>query len=109
MSFFDVIKDYRTIIKLKTSYWRSDRGLHSKRDIIYCKTLSYGHNILYEDSNNVSAQYVFERIINFHECLDNVLYEVVACNLNANWETGICEEYDYKLIPFIEEENEKYK
>jgi len=86
------------IVRLVTSAWKDNRGLHFKRDILSVKRKSKGHQILDHDSDMIGADEVIRHIVNLHECRDGI-YEVVTCNERKDWESGYIEEYDYKLIP----------
>ena len=87
------------IVRLKTGFWSSGKGIHVKKDITYLRRLSGGSNYVEEDVSNVGAEDVINNIINFWECVDGV-YEIITCNVSTDWETGYMDGYDYKLIPF---------
>ena len=92
----------REVIKLVTSSWNDNRGLHIRRDIIPVKRKSIGHQVLEQDCKMIGPDEVWPRIINLKECKDGV-YELILCNEHRDWETGSVEEYDYKLIAFTED------
>ena len=50
-----------------------------------------------EDISCIGAEEVLPRIINLDECKDGV-YEVTACNISHDFETGYADDWDYKLI-----------
>ena len=87
-----------SIVRVKTSWWNDNRGLHSRKDILTMKSLSKGYQILEEDAKNIGAPQVVERIVNLDECEDG-LYEVIIVNEGYDWETGCLDDYDYKLVP----------
>jgi hypothetical protein len=66
------------------------------------RRLSTGINILEEDVSVIGAAEVIQSIENLHEVEDG-LYEVVTCNIKTDWETGYVDDYDLKLVPFVEE------
>jgi len=87
----------KLVVRIKTSMWSGDNGLHFKKDLIFMKRKSNGYNILFEDCCCIGCEEVIPRITNFHEC-DDGLYEVVVCNEERDWESGNIDDYDYKLI-----------
>ena len=91
----------REVVKLVTSSWNDNRGLHIRRDLIPMKRKSIGHSCLEEDCSMIGPDEVWPRIINLNECKDGI-YQVVTGNERRDWESGDVEDYDYKLIPFKE-------
>jgi hypothetical protein len=89
----------REVVKLVTSAWHDNRGLHIRRDLLSVKRKSSGYQCLDEDCSMVGADNVWPRIVNLGECQDG-LYEVVTCNERKDWESGNVEEYDYRLVAF---------
>jgi len=89
----------RCIVRLKTSFWKSERGLHTRQDITFMRKLSFEYQVLEENAANIGAKGVLEKIVNLAECEDG-LYEVVTCNPSTDWETGYIDDYDYELVPF---------
>ena len=87
------------IVKLTTSCWRSNRGIHIRRDITTQKRLSDGYQVLMEDAEILNADEIFHSITNLDDCQDG-LYVVETTNIIRDWETGYIDSYDYKLIPF---------
>lgn len=98
----------RCVVRLTTSYWSNNRGIHCKKDLQYLRRASYGFNVIEEDTSCGGAEEVVTRITNLHECDDGV-YEVVICNEHRDWETGSIEEYDYKLLRLTHEEVDQYR
>lgn len=92
----------RCVIRLRTSTWRSDQGLHSKRDLIFLRRQCTGFNVLEEDAHAVGSDEVIHRIANLTECKDGI-YEVRTCNESKDWETGCIDDYDFNLVPLDEE------
>ena len=88
-----------SVFRVKTSYWKSSRGLHARKDITLLKKLSSGYQILQEDSDTIGADKVMERIVNLNEVEDG-LYEVILVNQTYEWEKGHIDDYDYELVPY---------
>tara|TARA_R110002096_G_scaffold176849_1_gene353272 strand:- start:251 stop:547 length:297 start_codon:yes stop_codon:yes gene_type:complete len=93
----------RLVVRIKRSYWHDERGVHQKTDVGYLKRKSEGYNVLEEDCQNIGAEEVFPRIINLSDSPDGI-YELAACNISRDWETGCVDEWDYKLSPYEEQE-----
>lgn len=91
----------RCVVRLTTSAWSDKRGLHLKKSLTYLKRKSTGWNALADEADAAGDLNASDSIINLDECEDGV-YEVVTCNHSHDWETGIIDGYDFKLIPFVE-------
>lgn len=89
----------RCVIRLKTSMWKDNKGLHLRKDLIFMKRLSLDYNILEDDASNIGADEVITRIDNLDKCKDG-LYQAIACNMSRDYETGMIDDYDYTLIPW---------
>jgi len=89
------------VVRIKTSYWTSNRGLHSRRELTYQLRLSDPESLAvladcigeFLDSNGNS------RIKNWMDCEDG-LYEVCIDKQSCDWETGIIDDWDYILVPY---------
>lgn len=92
----------RCVIRLRTSTWLNDKGLHFKRDLIFLRRKCTGLNVLEEDADASASDEVFHRITNLTECEDGI-YEVRTCNEHKDWETGYIDDYDFNLFPLNEE------
>lgn len=88
-----------SVLRVKTTYWKTKRGIHTRRDITTLKKLSSGYQILEEDSDSFGVDEVMQKIVNLHEVEDG-LYEVTLVNKGYDWETGYLDDYDYELIPY---------
>lgn len=88
---------HRCVVRLKTSYWRSSRGLHERRDLIFLRRQCSGYNVLEEDAGTVGAEEVVARIVDWAILKDGV-YEVTLVNQVRDWETGGIEDYDFQLV-----------
>lgn len=84
-------------VRLTTTYWHNKHGMHSKRSLMYLKRQCRNHNFLDEDADAIGASESWPRIINIDECPDGV-YHVIVCNEKRDWETGIVDDYDFKLV-----------
>lgn len=93
------------VVKLTTSWWHDKRGVHQKRSLIYVRRKCVGYNVLEEDVGCIGAEETFPRILNLDECEDGI-YTVVTCNESRDWETGYIDDYDYRLIPYREINND---
>jgi len=87
----------RCIVRLRTSAWADPRGLHIKKSLTFLKRRCEGFNILSEDIGSIGAQEVAERITNIDECEDGI-YEVIVGSIDKDWESGLAEDYDYRLV-----------
>lgn len=90
------------VVRLVTTWWYNNRGIHQKKSLNYLRRKSSGWNIIEEDCSNGGVDFVFNHIVNLDSC-DDGIYEVIACNFSTDWETGYVDYYDYKLIPYEED------
>jgi hypothetical protein len=90
----------KLVIRLRTSCWSDRRGLHTKRDLTYLKTLSSGHNFLAEDAGCIGANDIFPLITNLDNDLEDGIYEVIIFAYGADSEN--VDYYEYTLVPFNE-------
>jgi len=89
----------KVVVRIKTSLYRTNRGVAARREMTYLRRKSSGHNFVEEDVDMVGADETILKILNFSEVKDGV-YQVITCNESRDWETGIVDDYDFKLIPF---------
>lgn len=89
------------VVRLTTSYWKDDKGLHQRKDLLFLKRKSKGFNILKEDASDIGVEDVMIRINNLFDCVDGV-YKVITIDHEKNWESGAIEDYDYKLVKYEE-------
>lgn len=87
------------IVRIKTSLYKTDRGIAACRHLTFLRRKSVGHNFLEEDVNMIGADETIPRILNFSDVKDGI-YQVITCNEKRDWESGMVEEYDFSLIPF---------
>lgn len=92
----------RCIVKVKTCFYHSKSGIHSRKDITYLSRKSVGnYNWLVDESQCVGADCVFSRITNLDSCEDGI-YEVITANESRDWETGMIDDYDFALVAYKE-------
>lgn len=82
-----------------TSAWSDWRGLHIKKSLSYLRRRCRGYNVLEDELSMMGPLDMLERIPELATAADGV-YEVVAYNFHRDWETGIIEDYDLKLVPW---------
>ena len=91
-------KDWKLLVRIRTTKFMTERGLTLRKDINFLKRGSHGRNILEDDTNNIGADLVIDRILNLDIVKDGV-YEVVITNEMRDYWTGHIEDWDYALIP----------
>lgn len=89
----------KQVVKLVRSAWKDSRGIHMKTELLFLRRKSAGYQLIEEDCDMIGADEVVAQITNIHECKDGV-YQVITVNEKRDWESGMVEDYDYKLIPF---------
>lgn len=87
---------HKTIVKLKTEYYRDSRSAYVKKVLTTLKRKSIGYDLLLEDIDNCDAEYVLQGIINLYDVPDGI-YELQTTNHSRNYETGYIEDWDYIL------------
>lgn len=92
----------KIVVRVKTSYWRDNKGLHIRKDINYLKRKCEGFNFIEEDCSMVGFEEVAPKILNLNEVGDGV-YRIIVTNETKNWETGYVDDWDYKLIEHKED------
>ncbi len=108
-SVFDAFKEEheeqgRCIVRLSTSCWNDKNGIYVTKRLTYLKRKCRGYNDLAEECDNIGdADDVMGRVVNLYECEDGV-YHVIVCNIRYDWESGYVDDYDFKLLPYEEEE-----
>lgn len=74
------------VVRLSTSAYETKTGVHLRKSLLWQKRKSSGFQILKEDASMIGQL---------------ELYQVVTCNESKDWESGMLDDYDYKLIPFF--------
>ena len=96
----------RVVVRLDTTTWYDGKSLHIKRSLYILKRKSTGFNFFEEDLSCAGAPDVMRMLINLDECEDGV-YKIIPCNFGTDWESGITDMWDYKLIPFKEYKDDR--
>lgn len=86
----------RTIVKLRTEYYRDDRSAYAKKVLTTLKRKSVGYDLLLEDIDNCDAEYVLRGITNLYDVPDGI-YELQTTNISRDWETDVPLDWDYVL------------
>jgi hypothetical protein len=89
----------KTVVRVTTSAYKTQRGFAWRREVSYQRRLCQGFNVIEDDIGMTGADQVWERIINLFEVKDG-LYNLVLCNISTDWETGHVEDWDYQLLPY---------
>jgi hypothetical protein len=98
---FDAIpeKDRAIVVgRLITSFYHNSDGIYSRREFRFLKRQCQSFNFLKEDADAIGADEAWRRIINIDDCKDGI-YQVITCNESRDYETGIIDDYDFKLVP----------
>ena len=94
----------KVVVRLNTSGWVDNReAIHFKRSLSVLKRKSRHYDWFLEDL--CESEYSIDRIINLSDCKDGI-YEVITVNEHRDWESGYIEEYDFELVPYVEEETD---
>lgn len=88
----------KCVVRLRTTNWTDDNGIHTKRSLVWMRRQCKGANWFKDDAQGGGALATINRIININECVDGV-YEVVACDVSRDWESGLVDDWNYRLIP----------
>lgn len=90
----------RSVFRLRTNCWHDDNSIHIKRSLTRLKRLSSGgYEHLLDEAINIGAYDAIEMINNLSECKDGV-YVAVFVEGYRDYETGILEDWEYKLVPY---------
>lgn len=87
---------HRTVVKLKTEYYRDSRSAYVKKVLSTLKRKSVGYDLLLEDIDNCDAEYVLQGITNLYDVPDGI-YELQTTNHSKDWETATVQDWDYIL------------
>lgn len=94
-------KSQRTVVKIITNNFMKGNDIVQQKTIRFLKRKSTGFNQLLEDCMNIGTNDALKSIVNLDECSDGV-YEVVLNDWITDWETGMIEDRNWKLIPYID-------
>jgi hypothetical protein len=86
----------RMVVRVSTTMWQDRKGLHIRKDLTFLRRQCVGHNVLADDLDNGGAECIYPRIRNLDTAKDGV-YEVVMYNFQRDWESGLVEDWDYRL------------
>ena len=86
---------------LRTTYWTDGRSTHVKRTLTYLSRRSSEGNWLRDEVNCAGAEDAIRQILNLDKCEDGI-YELIMINPIRDWETGLIEDFDMKLVPIEE-------
>ena len=94
----------KCVVRVKTSYWSDDRGIHIRKDLNFLKRKStpQGIEFVKEDLLNSGEDCVVPLILNLNDVSDGV-YQLMMVNINTDYWTGYIDDFDYKLIEYNEE------
>lgn len=87
----------RTIVRVMTRTWSDRKGIYQKKKLRYVKHRCEGESIFQQDID--VGEDVIPRIVNLNDCNDG-LYQVVACNILRDFNTGYIDYFDYRLVPY---------
>ena len=90
---------HRCVVRLKRSAYYTRTGVYFTESLIYLRRKCSGYNILEEEAQGVGAMDALP--INMTE-MEEGIYEVVSCNETRDWESGVIDGYELKLIPYEE-------
>lgn len=87
------------VFKASVQHFPTKRGFGFSVRLNEMKTLSCPGCVRcgwqYEIQNNLCAD---DKIIGIENCQDGKLYNIEVCNTSTDWETGIVDEWDYKVV-----------
>ncbi len=92
-------KENQTVVRVVTTFWHDGRGLHTKRSLNLLKRMSFGFDILQEECINVGAEDAAKNISNLHKVVDGI-YEIIACNISRDYESGYVDDWELMLVPY---------
>lgn len=93
----------KCIIRVQTSCYFNERGIHQKKSLYFLKKKStgYGTCLISEYAEQCGADELFNAINNLNVCKDGI-YEVVIDKGSIDSDTGMLDDYDFKLIEYEE-------
>ena len=91
----------KTIVKLSTEYYHDNKSAYVKKKLTTLKRKSTGYNLLIEECDNIDTQEVLSNIVNLFDVEDGV-YELTTYNHSYDYQLGTLDDYDYKLIEYIQ-------
>ena len=96
MNWMIAMTKHKTIVKLRTEYYRDSRSAYIKKVLTTLKRKSIGYDLLLEDIDNCDVEYVLQGITNLYDVPDGT-YELQTTNHSRDWETSTVQDWDYIL------------
>jgi hypothetical protein len=87
------------VVRVTESYFSTQRGLSYRRDVSFLKRKSSGFNCMEEDISCGGADLAYKSIENIDTVKPGV-YELKFIEYSRDFETGHCDDWGYKLIPY---------
>lgn len=92
----------KVVVRVITSTWWSGSEINYKKTIRFLARKSQGYNYIAEEVSNIGSDSIFEsQIVNIFDVKDGI-YEVVTNSVSRDWETGMVDDWDYKLVEYKE-------
>lgn len=92
------------VVRLTTEgYKKGDTYIYAKTLRVLKRLSSY--NLLEDECQSISIVDGLENILNLTDVTDGK-YFLEACNISRDCETGYIDDWDFKLIPYIEEDQQ---
>lgn len=92
----------REIVRVSKTAWKDKRGMHTSISLLFQRRKSAGHCVLENEIDMVGAEDALAKIINLDAVENGRIYQVIVCNEKHDWETGLVDDYDFKLVPHNE-------
>lgn len=96
-------RDYpKCVVRVQTeAFKRGDTYFYGK-SVRVLKKLT-GYDLIHEEVGNIGIQEALENILNLGE-VQNGVYELVIGHRSYDIETGYLDDWDFRLIPYVEDE-----
>lgn len=95
----DFQENNRCIVRLSTSYFRRGNNIVMEKSIRTLKKSSNGYDTLNEECDMIGAEDMIHNIVNFNTC-DDGIYQLLINDWSTDWETGIIDSVNFKLVPY---------
>lgn len=100
----DGTPERRTVVRVSRNAWIDRRGdLHVEVKLSVLKRKSVGYNPIEEESIMETVLAFADRIVNLNDVPDG-LYTVELMNTYRDYETGLVDDWSWKLVPYAEQE-----
>ena len=98
------MKQLNCVVRVQTeAFKRGDSYFYGKSIRVLKKLTEY--DVLHEECQAVGVQEGLENLININ-IVDDGLYQIVIGHASYDCETGYLDDWDLKLIPYVEAPNE---